>query len=54
MNARAILEDKDDKIMKDVEFLVRSAIILKDIGRPDDWKLQLEAANGLLEEKDKC
>lgn len=50
MNAHAIIEDRDDKLMKDVEFLVRSAIFLRDIGNnPNDWKLQLEAALGLLD-----
>lgn len=50
MNAHAIIEDRDDKLMKDVEFLVRSSIFLLDIGiNPNDWKLQLNAALGLLD-----
>lgn len=53
MNARAILAGTDDKLMKDVEFLVRSAIFIRDIGRGDDWKLQLRAAVGLLDSEPK-
>lgn len=49
MNARAILDDCDDQVIKDVEFLVRSAIFLRDVGRPDDWKLQLQAAIGVID-----
>lgn len=48
-NARAILAGTDDKLMKDVEFLVRSAIFIRELGRGDDWKLQLQAAVGLLD-----
>lgn len=47
-NAHLILANKDDKILKDVEFLLRSAVYLTDIGQPNDWKLQLEAANAIL------
>lgn len=49
MNARDILEDKDDQVVKDVEFLIRSAIFLHGMGSADDWKLQLQAALGILD-----
>jgi hypothetical protein len=48
-NARAILEDRDEQLWKDVEFLLRSCILLWDIGKPGDWRLQLEAALAILE-----
>lgn len=48
-NARLTLDDNDDKVLKDVEFLLRSAILLKDIGQPNDWRLQLEAATAVLD-----
>lgn len=48
-NARAILAGTDDRLSKDVEFLVRSAVFLIDIGSPNDWKLQLQAALGVLD-----
>ena len=50
-NAHLIIQDRDDKLLKDVEFLLRSAIVLTDIGQPDDWKLQLHAAVSLLENR---
>lgn len=50
-NAHLIIQDLDDKLLKDVEFLLRSAIVLTDIGQPDDWKLQLQAAVSLLENR---
>lgn len=52
-NAHAIIEDKDDQVLKDIEFLLRSSIILRDIGKPDDWKLQLEAAVSILDHEQK-
>lgn len=48
-NARLTLDDNDDKVLKDVEFLLRSAILLKDIGQPNDWRIQLEAATSVLD-----
>lgn len=48
-NARKILDDADDQLLKDIEFFVRSAIFLRSVGQPNDWKLQLQAAVGLLE-----
>lgn len=49
MNARAILDDRVDKVIQDVEFFVRSAIFIRDIGRGDNWKLQLQAALGVID-----
>jgi hypothetical protein len=49
-NAKDILEDNDDQVMKDVEFLTRSAIFLHSLGtKPEEWKLQLNAALGILD-----
>lgn len=47
-NAHKVIANQDDQLMKDVEFLIRSAIFLMDLGNPDNWKLQLEAALGVL------
>jgi hypothetical protein len=48
-NAHKVIANQDDRLMKDVEFLMRSAIFLMDVGNPGDWKLQLEAALGVLQ-----
>lgn len=48
-NAYKTIASQDDKLMKDTEFLVRSALFLMDLGNEGDWKLQLEAALGILE-----
>lgn len=50
-NAHLIIQGLDDKLLQEVEFWLRSAIVLTDIGQPDDWKLQLRAAVSLLENK---
>ena len=47
-NAYKTIANQDDKLMKDVEFLLRSAIFLMDLGNQGDWKLQLEAVLGIL------
>lgn len=47
-NARKIIADQDDQQMKDVQFLIKSSIFLVEYGNPRDWKLQLEAAVGIL------
>lgn len=49
INARAILDGTDDTLMKDVEFLLRSALFLRNLCQENDWKLQLQAAIGLLD-----
>jgi hypothetical protein len=51
INARNILDDADDPLIKGVEFLVQSAIFLMNVGQPDNWKLQLQAALSLLENR---
>ena len=49
-NAHDILVDCDDQVMKDVEFLTRSAIFLHSLGNNiEEWKLQLNAAIGILD-----
>jgi hypothetical protein len=48
-NAYKTIANQDDKLMKDVEFLLRSALFLMDLGNQGDWKLQLEAVLGILE-----
>lgn len=54
-NAYKTIENQEDKVMKDIEFFLRSAIFLMDFGNKRDngedkghWKLQLEAALGIL------
>lgn len=47
-NATRVVANQDDQPMKDVQFLVRSALFLMDVGNPDDWKAQLEAVLSLL------
>lgn len=47
-NATKVIANEDDQPMKDVQFLVRSALFLMDVGNPDDWKAQLEAILSLL------
>jgi hypothetical protein len=47
-NAHKIIANQDDLLMKDIEFLLRSAMILTDIGNAGDWKIQLDAALGIL------
>lgn len=48
-NAYKTIANEDDKLMKDVEFLLRSALFLMDLGNQGDWKLQLEAVLGILD-----
>lgn len=49
-NAKDILEDKDDQVMKDVEFLVRSTLFLHTLGnKTEDLISQLNAALGILD-----
>ena len=48
-NAYKTIANQDDKLMKDVEFLLRSALFLMDLGNQGDWKLQLEAVLGILD-----
>lgn len=47
-NAHKTIANQDDKLMKDTEFLLRSALFLMDLGNQGDWKLQLEAVLGIL------
>ena len=47
-NAHKIIANEDDQLMKDVQFLVRSAMFLMDVGNPNDWRCQLEAVVTLL------
>ena len=47
-NAYKTIANQDDKLMKDTEFLLRSALFLMDLGNQGDWKLQLEAVLGIL------
>lgn len=48
-NAHKIIANQDDKPMKDLEFFIQSALFLMNLGNQNDWKLQLEAALGILE-----
>lgn len=48
-NAHKIIANQDDKQMKDLEFFIQSALFLMNLGNQNDWKLQLEAALGILE-----
>lgn len=41
--AHKLIAGEEDRPMKDVEFFMRSAIFLIDVGKPRDCKLQLEA-----------
>lgn len=51
-NAHDIINDNDDQVMKDIEFLIRSSIILHSLGHKlEDCKLQLNAALGVLDSK---
>lgn len=47
-NAHKVIAGEDDRQMKDVEFLMRSAIFLMDLGKPGDWKCQMEAVLAVL------
>lgn len=48
-NAYKTIANQDDKLMKDTEFLLRSALFLMDLGNQGDWRLQLEAVLGILD-----
>lgn len=48
-NAHKTIAGQDDKLMKDIEFLLKSALMLLDYGNEDDWMFQLEAVVGLID-----
>ena len=47
-NAYKVIANQDDKLMKDVQFLLNSAITLIKYNNLKDWKFQLKAAVTLL------
>jgi hypothetical protein len=54
-NANAIINTKkEDNVLKDIEFLLKSAIILNDVSKSndDDVLFQLEAALNILNNSD--
>jgi hypothetical protein len=47
-NARLILDEKEDNVLRNVENFMSHAITLYDRGYIDGWVLQLEAASAII------